>query len=154
MILRDATLADAAAISELVSAEMRVHIGPLLQESGLQTLLANASIVSTRQRIRDGWLHIVAVDHHDLLAGIIVVRPPSHLYHVFVRSDLHRTGVATKLFTKAEVRVKESCGTGLTTVNSSPNSIAVYERFGFVPNGALQELDGVWFQPMIRPDAE
>ncbi|MGB7325089.1 MAG: GNAT family N-acetyltransferase [Rubripirellula sp.] len=75
-----------------------------------------------RQRIRDGWLHLRAFDRHDFV-GIFVDKPPLHLYHLFVRSDVGRTGMGTRLLAVADDRVVQSFGSPLVTVNSSLNAM-------------------------------
>jgi GNAT superfamily N-acetyltransferase len=150
--IRDATASDAIGISALVSSLAREHIASSLGDGGLETLLASMDAESTRQRIADGWLHLVAFKC-DQLCAVIVVKPPQHLYHLFVRSDLHRTGLATKLLDAADARVRRTTGSPIATVNSSLNAVAAYERFGFELDGDVADAHGVPFQPMRRTDS-
>lgn len=146
---RDAGTADANAISELVCSLARQFIGPSLRPGGLERLLEGMSTASTSQRIADGWLHLVPYDRDELCA-VVVVKPPQHLYHLFVRSDLQRSGLGSQLFHAADARVLGLTGVHLATVNSSLNAVPVYERFGFVIDGDVADVDGVRFQPMRR----
>ena len=86
---RDATTKDAAAIAAFVSDLATEHIADTLDDGGLDILLASMNADSTRQRIVDGWPHICALDS-ETIAGLVVIKPPTHLYHLFVRTDLHR----------------------------------------------------------------
>ncbi|WP_186775839.1 GNAT family N-acetyltransferase [Rubripirellula tenax] len=149
--IRDASTHDAAAISLLVSSLAREHIGPSLGPGGLDVLIASLDFDSTLQRLKDDWLHLAAFDDRDLVA-VVVVKPPIHLYHLFVRSDLQRSGIGTKLLDEADRRVQRSCGLRLATVNSSLNAVSAYMRFGFKPDGGVVDIDGVRFQPMSRHD--
>ena len=148
-VIRSANIIDADKISRLVSSTARDHIGPTLGESGLETLLCSMDLYSTRQRLDDGWPSFCALKDGNLV-GVVVVRPPSHLYHLFVSTDFQGNGIGRALFEVADGRAIELAGIPLQTVNSSLNVVAVYEQFGFVPQGQVSEIDGVKFQPMVR----
>jgi GNAT superfamily N-acetyltransferase len=150
--IRDANPSDAGAVSALVSSLARQHIADSLGDGGLEFLLSSMDVISTLQRLADGWPHLIAVNGEELLAAL-VVKPPTHLYHLFVRSDLRRTGIGSKLFSVADARVFRSTGGPLATVNSSLNAVAAYQRFGFVVDGAVVDRNGVRFQPMVRKTA-
>jgi GNAT superfamily N-acetyltransferase len=147
--IRDATIDDALAISEHVSALATQYIAPSLGDGGLERLLASMDVASTRQRILDGWPHLCAFDGNDLV-GVLVVKPPTHLYHLFVSSDFQRTGVGKNLFSIGDERLFGETHQRLATVNSSLNAVCIYERLGFVANGPLADVGGVRFQPMVR----
>ncbi len=149
MDIRMATINDAVAISEHVSVLSTKYIAPSLGDGGLEKLMSSLDVASTRQRILDGWPHLCAVDGDDLV-GVLVVRPPNHLYHLFVHSDLQRTGIGKKLFVTADDRLYADSHCRLATVNSSLNAVCVYERLGFVANGPVADVGGVRFQPMER----
>lgn len=79
------------------------------------------------------------------LSGFIALRDESHVYHLFVRTDLHRQGVARALWEYAK-----SCSSHRRfTVNSSLFAVAVYERFGFVATDIPQTKNGLAFVPMV-----
>ncbi len=147
--IRHATPTDARQISELVSAVTRQHIGPQLSGTGLQVLLRSMDEESTRTRLVDAWPTFCAF-RDGTLAGVLVIKPPCHLYQLFVRSDMHGKGIGRCLFEVAEKRVIEDTGDGLRTVNASLNAVGVYKRFGFELKGSVMEHDGVSFQPMVR----
>lgn len=149
MTLRDATTNDAPAISALVSDLVRRHIAPSLTDAGLAKLLSSMNEEATRQRIEDGWPHLLKIVDNEL-AGLIVISPPTHLFHLFVHSSMQRTGVARRLFHAADERVRKNTGERIATVNSSLNAIDVYRRLGFEISGSMVENQGVRFQPMVR----
>ena len=153
MHTRNSTIADADVIAAFVSAIATEHIGLTLGQGGLSKLLASMNADATRQRIADGWPHIRAFEG-DNLVGVVVVKPPTHLYHLFVRSDLHCTGIGTKLLALADEWSVDSTGVRLATVNSSINAVAIYNRFGFDAQGPVIDMDGVRYQPMVRKNAE
>jgi GNAT superfamily N-acetyltransferase len=84
------------------------------------------------------------------LAGYIAMRPPTHLFHLFVDARWHRRGVGRALWEAALVTAGTSSD---FTVNSSPYAVPVYEALGFRCDGAAQTRNGVQFQPMVSSGA-
>lgn len=147
--IRNATATEASEIAAFVSAIAIEHIACSLCDGGLNKLLGSMNVDATRQLIAEGWLHMCAfVDGK--LAGVVVVKPPIHLYHLFVRSDLHRTGIGKKLLELADDWSVNSNGIRLATVNSSLNAVHVDKRLGFSTHGPVIDIDGVRHQPMVR----
>ena len=146
---RRAILDDADEISDLVSNVSRKHIGPGLCRSGLQALLRSMDKEATVKRIADGWPGFCALVGQ-VLVGVAVIKPPGHLYQLFVRSDVQGKGIGRSLFEIAEKHVIDETGNEIRTVNASLNAVSVYKRLGFELNGAIMEHDGVRFQPMLR----
>ena len=149
MITRNANLNDAIAIATLVSELSTEHIASSLGDGGLANMLESMNASATTKRIEDGWPHICTFDGDDLV-GVVVVKPPAHLYHLFVRTELHRTGIGTKLLRMADDWSVHSTGDRLATVNSSLNVVQFYERFGFDSQGPINDTRGVRCQPMRR----
>jgi len=136
-------------ISKFVSALSLQHIAPSLTETGTTKLLASMDVPSTVERISSDWPHIFRMDQEEL-CGVLVVKPPLHLYHLFVRSERQQTGIGRSLLAIADRRSVEQTGSPIATVNSSLNAIEAYRRFGFLLDGPEQDHDGVRFQPMRR----
>jgi predicted GNAT family N-acyltransferase len=147
MKILPAELSDAPEISRFVSEITSTHIGPTLGAGGLEKLLASMDVESTTKRMTEGYSHWVAVDGGALI-GVVVVQPPSHLYHLFVHSDRQRSGVGRALFHEALRFISNSTGCTTVTVNSSLNAVDVYRRFGFSPAGDFREKDGIRSVPM------
>ena len=149
MTIRDATIADVSAVSSFVTEMAQRHIAPSLTVDGLTVLLGSMDIESTRQRISNGWLHIVDLSG-GRLRGVIVVRPPTHLYHLFVDTQHQRSGIGRRLFDLADERTVRETRSPIRTVNASLNAIEIYRCLGFEISGPVVESDGVRFQPMTR----
>ena len=147
--VRQADAQHADEISDFVSTLAREHIASSLGSGGIELLLVSLDSASTHQRLSDGWPHLIAFENGELV-GVIVVKPPLHLYHLFVRTDLQRTGIGSRLLAEADRIVSQSTGEALLTVNSSLNAVDAYKRFGFVSDGLPVDSDGVRFVPMIR----
>lgn len=147
--IRFAKRNEAEKIAQFVSAVANQHIGPELSDDGLQTLLESMNPTATQERMDEGWPHFLALDRTSI-AGVVVIKPPTHLYHFFVRTDLQRQGIGTKLLVAADDWSLQQHTRKLATVNASQNAIPVYHRFGFRTDGEVTEKDGVRYQPMIR----
>ncbi len=147
MLIRSATIEDAAAISQLVTASAREHIAPTLSAAGLAHLLAEMEQESVAARIRHGYKFFVALES-DALIGIAAVRPPAHLYYLFVDTRHQRKGIGRQLWNRTYDWITSSTGDEPITVNSSLNAVSVYERLGFAPAGPPEDLHGVRYQPM------
>ena len=92
MKIRLAEKSEAEAISRFVSELTVTHIGLILQVGGLENLLRSMDVESTITRMTDGFPHWVALEG-GAIVGTAVVKPPSHIYHLFVRSDRQRSGI-------------------------------------------------------------
>ena len=87
--------------------------------------------------------HVVSVAEVDgAIAGFIAIRPPSHLFHLFVAQPFHRRGIARFLWEHARGEA------AAFTVNASPYAIPAYAAMGFECAGPLACHNGVIFQPM------
>jgi GNAT superfamily N-acetyltransferase len=150
MKIRLAEKSEAEAISRFVSELTMTHIGPTLQTGGLENLLSSMDVDSTITRMTDGFPHWVALEG-GVIVGIAVLKPPSHIYHLFVRSDRQRSGIGRRLMNEALCFISNTCGRAIVTVNSSLNAVVAYRRFGF-RNAGDEVVDGtgVRFQPMSR----
>jgi ribosomal protein S18 acetylase RimI-like enzyme len=150
MKIRLAEKSEAEAISRFVSELAVTHIGSTLQAGGLENLLRSMDVDSTITRMTEGFPHWVAVEG-DAIVGIAVVKPPSHIYHLFVRSDRQRSGIGRRLINEGLRFISDRCGRASVTVNSSLNAVDAYRRFGFrKAGGEMVDSAGVRFQPMSR----
>ena len=149
MRIRRANISEASDLSVFVSELARIHIGPTLHEGGVQKLLDSMNAESTAQRFRDGFPHWI-VDDGEQILGVAVVKPPSHVYHLFVTTDRHREGIGRLLLTEALRFISEDQHCTSATVNASLNSIAAYKKFGFREASEILEEGGVRFQPMSQ----
>ena len=130
MKIRFAEKSEAEAISRFVSELAVTHIGSTLQVGGLENLLRSMNVDSTITRMTDGFPHWVALEGGAIVA-IAVVKPPSHIYHLFVRSDRQRSGIGQRLMNEALWFISDRSGRATVTVNSSLNAVDAYCKFGF-----------------------
>jgi GNAT superfamily N-acetyltransferase len=100
MKIRLAEKSETEAISRFVSKLAVTHIGSTLQVGGLEKLLRGMDVDSTITRMSEGFPHWVALEG-GAIVGIAVVKPPSHIYQLFVRSDRQRSGIGRRLMNQA-----------------------------------------------------
>lgn len=152
MQIRLATVEDAKVICEFVTPIAHQQIGPTLSEAGLEHLIAGMSPENQAERLRNGFRFFIGYEL-DGIVGVAAVKPPSHLYYLFVRPDRQRQGIGRQLWYYAIESICETHGDHVITVNSSLNAVAAYKRLGFSVNGPMQESNCVRFQPMRMEDA-
>jgi len=141
---RPANGADAIAISLLIhSLAGYIEDGSVNphEESYLGTITPEA--IAARI-VAPGFSYLVAEDHSGV-CGVAALRDSRHVYHLFVRQELHRQGLARALWEQ----LRNSSDSSYFTVNSSLFAVPVYLRLGFVCAGARQSRNGVTVQPMV-----
>lgn len=85
------------------------------------------------------------------LVGVIALKRPCHLYHLFVEPAWHGQGIARQLFTALWPTVllwAQQSEQQELTVNSSLYAAPVYINWGFVPDSPPRDRNGVIDQPM------
>jgi GNAT superfamily N-acetyltransferase len=139
--LRPATASDYPALANLLQTLAKIFIVPGMPVEAAATFLREndmAALLAYRERG-----HVIDVaDIDGELAGFIAIRPPGHLFHLFVAQAFQRRGVARALWCAAKGDAARF------TVNSSPYAIPAYAAMGFVCAGPLACHHGVTFQPM------
>lgn len=144
-----ANISEASKVSFFVSKLAKTHIGPTLQDGGIQKLLDSMNNESVVQRMRDGFPHWIAYEGA-LIIGVVVVKPPCHIYYLFVTTERQREGIGRLLLTKALDYIWKDEHCKSATVNASLNSIEAYRKFGFSETSESIEDGGVRFKPMSK----
>jgi len=82
--------------------------------------------------------------------GAIEVREFKHISMLFVDDQYQRKGIGGNLIREAiSICQENSPELDQITVNSSPNAVQAYEKFGFLWSGSEQEISGIRFVPMV-----
>jgi GNAT superfamily N-acetyltransferase len=148
--LREATVADAPAMSALVCELTRRWIAPDCTPDGAARLLEMLAPGATARRLDDGFRYLVA-QRGDVLVGIAALRPPAHLFHLFVAEAAQRQGLARRMWQTVQAWVEPPAP---ITVNASRHALAVYRQLGFEATGPELCEHGIVFTPMLwRPPA-
>ena len=175
--IRAATRDDAFAISALISRLTRQSIAPHCSSDGARTLLASMTPAEVLDRLTgdpagDQYrYHVVTVHHPDgseaahldaagaraagsriagieRIVGVIAMRLPSHLYHLFVDEAMQGRGLARSLWHTSTAELFALTGERPITVNAAPDAVAVYKRLGFSVDGTQATRAGIPSIPM------
>jgi GNAT superfamily N-acetyltransferase len=144
---RIADVSDAERIAALITELAEKFILCDFSAEGKSRFLSDHTSVTMVERIRAGFRYRVAELGGELVA-VIGVRDCAHLYHLFVAEAFQGQGLARALWEQAKSECLERGNPGTFTVNSSKNAVPVYERFGFVATGSVQNMGGIQFLPM------
>jgi GNAT superfamily N-acetyltransferase len=147
-VIRPATGADAADISRLTIALAERWIFPDCDADGARYLREYLMPESVAERLRGDYVYYVAVDAGELV-GIAAIRPPAHLYNLFVAEHAQRHGVASALWNAARREFFAAHGAHPVTVNASRHAIVVYEKLGFLAQGPERVIQGIPSTPML-----
>lgn len=146
MHMRPAEIADFPVIADMLHALALKFIVPgMTTEAASMFLRANDEQALLAYRDGGHVTSVAVID--DQIAGFIAVRPPSHVFHLFVAQQWQRRGVARALW---EHVVKQArVGTVTYTVNASPYAVPAYLALGYQCSGPPACHQGVSYQPMI-----
>lgn len=149
--IRPATAADAGAIAALIGGLTHYFVadGSAL---AAQPFLATFSPAAIAGLLADGdYLCLCAEEQGQKggqLLGVLTLRRPAHLHHLFVAPVAHRRGIARQLWQALESHLDPAMP---VTVNSSEYAVPVYQRLGFAATAGVQQRNGVRYVPMLRP---
>ena len=145
MNIRPATAADAKAISSLI-AETAHHFMLHPSGRGAERFLEGITPQAIAGYVASpSYYYLVAVSGPEVV-GAVALRDGRHLFHLFVAPNRQRQGIARALWSAAMKGAAPDLEA--LTVNSSPNAVVVYEKFGFTPTGSRTEMHGIAFIPM------
>lgn len=139
--LEDHECAEAASLALEAFA---MHVAPHYAEEGRKTFEKYCSASELIARTHSDHETFGAFSD-EVLVGIIHLKKKTHVSMLFVKAGLQRGGIGRALVRFAQ----ERCDDDLT-VNSSPNSVAAYESFGFVTTQPEQCIHGIRFTPMKK----
>jgi len=128
--IRPATLADAAAISTLITPLAEKYIAYEFTDEGRRRLLRSMTPDAIRGYIAKGFRYHVAQESDDIV-GVVATRDDSHLYHLFVAERSQGRGLARKLWQVARQACLEARNPGEVTVKPSRFATGFYAKLGF-----------------------
>lgn len=146
--IRAATADDVPAMSELMCDQARRFAAPDCTAAGLEMLLESLSEAAIQERMQGEFKHWIAVDAGSPV-GVITLREPAHLYHLFVAEGRRGNGIGAKLWRHLlEVLTDGTREPVEITVRSTSFARRFYERMGFDATGAQVSENGVASYPM------
>ncbi len=136
------------AVSDLVFRSFKNNVAPYYSEEGVETFFDYANPKALSERFLKDHFILVAVEKQALV-GMIEIRNNRHISLLFVEPMQQQKGIGKGLLERAIALSRQSDpeSKGLT-VNSSPNSVEAYKRFGFAPTDSFREKNGIQFMPM------
>ncbi len=151
--LRAAGHEDAAAISTLISDLAARFMAADCDAEARQQLLSTMTPAAIRRYLERGYrYHVGEIDGR--LVGVVGIRrhapTHTHIHHLFVAESEHGRGYASRLWAhvRAATAADDSGDIAEITVNASPYALAIYRRWGFLPDGERREQDGLVDIPM------
>jgi len=123
-------------------------VAPDYSAEGIAEFNAFIERDSVAAKMAAGELRLWGAFENGRIAGVIAIRPPLHISLLFVDKEYHRCGIARRLFETLIYDREITDGHSRVTVNSSPYAVPIYARFGFVPTGEEQTVNGLRFTPM------
>jgi GNAT superfamily N-acetyltransferase len=146
--IRPAETADLLSMSDVIERQLRKHVPRGMGREASQALLASASVEGLQRNIADGYqYHVLAAG--DMLYGVVGMKPPCHLHHLFVADLMQRQGWGRKLWNAARDGVcLQHSVPPVFTVNAALNSVPFYRALGFDVTGEPQQQHGIPYQPM------
>jgi GNAT superfamily N-acetyltransferase len=147
-IIRLAEPADLPAMTELIERQLRKHVLRDCTREGANALVASVEPAALQRNMDAGYTYHVAAAA-DMIYGVVGMKPPCHLHHLFVADVMQRQGLGRKLWQVARdsVCLQQSLPP-VFTANSSLAAVPFYRHLGFDASGEPQEQNGVRFQPM------
>jgi ribosomal protein S18 acetylase RimI-like enzyme len=135
-------------VSALVTLTFQHEVAPLYTEEGVNEFLSYVTPDSLKSRLARNHVVLVAFQE-EVIIGMIELRNYCHVSLLFVDPRYQHKGVGHRLVTEAfkliQTHNNEVCE---VTVNSSPNAVEAYKRFGFQVTNELQVKNGIGFVPM------
>jgi GNAT superfamily N-acetyltransferase len=132
-ILRQASVDDAVAISNLVQAGFIEHVAPDWELGARRDFLNDTSAEKLAARIAEATFVEVYEDDGQIL-GVISLPRPTLVQLFFVASSHLRTGVGRALWEAARAHLEERCPEVNTVeLNSTPYALPAYKALGFFP---------------------
>jgi len=147
-LIRDATPADAAAVSELVSRVAGETIFADGPEDGRRYFMAMNTPAATAGKLNDSAYRYHVAEQDGRIVGMVAMRGNAHLYHLFVDSAMHGSGLGRALWDNAREVCRLRGNNGRYTVDATPDTVGFYERFGFKVSGQLGVRNGHPAVPM------
>lgn len=147
--IREIGAGEVGTASELVTSVFAQAVAPSYAPPGRDTFLAYASAAAMAARLDTGHRLLVAEIGGELV-GVLETRGDDHVSLLFVTARCQRRGIGRSLLSAAVARGMLT-GDEEITVNASPDSVAAYQRLGFIVSGTEQEKSGIRFVPMFRP---
>ncbi|MEO9966308.1 MAG: GNAT family N-acetyltransferase [Reichenbachiella sp.] len=117
-------------------------------EMGYQKFKTSVLFEGMRQNLENEFHYWGAIEN-DTMVGLLAIKPPTHLYNMFVHVNHHKKGIATLLWQHMVSDLKPTQVTAFSTTYALP----LYLKLGFEVSGEQIDNDELICYP-IRWTAE
>lgn len=144
MTIRPLSILDVDQASRLIEQVSDQYTREDFSDLGYQNFKQKVLDNGMRRNLEEGFLYWGGFEGANLI-GLITIKPPSHLFNLFVHQDLHNKGIARRLWEHMLMRLKPSS----VTVFSSRHAVALYLKLGFQHSGEKISNDEIVCYPML-----
>jgi GNAT superfamily N-acetyltransferase len=137
-------------VSDLIRQVFKKTVAPGFSSGGVHQFFRYIQPDSLTLRQLENHFLLVA-QCGEMLVVIIEIRNDAHIALFFVDEHYQRRGIGKGLLKRAlRICLTRRPKLKRITVNSSPNSVGAYQRFGFKPKKKEQLKDGIRYVPMKK----
>ncbi|MDX1810782.1 MAG: GNAT family N-acetyltransferase [Gammaproteobacteria bacterium] len=147
-VIKDAQPLDVCNMSVLAKILTKKFILPDIEPKARPAFLEMLSPEAFMRNLTADFYYKVANKDQELI-GFIGIKNKNHLYHLFVREDMQKQGVAHALWNAMLEIYIEQEKQKTFTVNASLNAKGFYEKLGFIAQAETLNRNGVRFVPML-----
>lgn len=144
--IRPATPEDAEKISDLIIPLCKKYIIDEFEAPAKKKFLLHHNHQAIKTHIIAG-LHYFVLDDKKI-HGVIGIKPPCHLFHLFVDDQLRGTGVGRQLWEFAKNFMCKQYHCEIISVNSSTHAVGFYEKLRFNKISGPRNQTGIISTPM------
>jgi len=138
-----------AEVYNLIYRVFKEFIAPDFSQQGIDEFLSFASPEGLAERTQANNFASLALCQNQIV-GMIEIRDYDHISLLFVDAEYQGSGIGSELIERSLGRcLARNPNLDSMSVNSGPNSVAFYEKVGFLPTAPEQEQNGIRFVPMI-----
>lgn len=148
MTIRQATVADAPEISQLIQAVAQEFVmDDFLTEKAKAQFFDSTAATSIAEYIQGNYVYWVATANNTML-GTIAIKEHQHIFHLFIAPQHQGKGIASLLWDKAYRHAMQMGKPNTFTVFSSSSAQNIYKKWGFRPTKDFLIKNGIRSIPM------
>lgn len=145
--IRPAKEEDAKKISDLIIPLCKKYIIDEFEDHAKKKFLLHHNQKAIETHIRAG-LHYFVLETRDIIKGVVGIKPPCHLFHLFVDDQFRGSGIGRQLWAFAQQFMLQKYHCEIISVNSSTHAVGFYEKLQFRKISGPRNQTGIISTPM------